>query len=178
MTDRHAPACFHTTRRNLLRAGAAASLAAAAGLAPSAARAGGKVEALLLSCMDFRLMDDVERFMSGPLSLRNNYDHVVLAGASLGAVTDRYPAWNETFWGHLDVAIQLHGIHRVVVLDHRDCGAYRVILGKDLAGDPAEERKVHAAQAQALRAKILEKHPKLDVDLGLMALDGSVETID
>ena len=176
MTDRHAPACFHTTRRNLLRAGAAASLAAAAGLAPSAARAGGKVEALLLSCMDFRLMDDVERFMSGRLALRNNYDHVVLAGASLGAVTDRYPAWNETFWGHLDVAIQLHGIHRVVVMDHRDCGAYKVILGKSFA-DGVEEARVHAAQQRALRAKIRSKYEHLDVDLLLMALDGSVERI-
>ncbi len=171
------PNCAHPTRRDLLRVGAVAGAAALAGLAPTAAQASGKVEALLLSCMDFRLMDDVERFMSGPLALRNNYDHVVLAGASLGAVTDRYPAWNETFWGHLDVAIQLHGIRRVIVMDHRDCGAYRVILGKDLAGDAAEEARVHAAKAKALRAKIVAKYEHLDVELLLMALDGSVQKI-
>lgn len=171
------PFRLQSTRRDLLLAGAAAGVAAAASLAPSAARASGKVEALLLSCMDFRLMDDVERYMSGPLALRNNYDHVVLAGASLGAVTDRYPAWNETFWGHLDVAIQLHGIRRVIVMDHRDCGAYRVILGKDLAGDAAEEARVHAEKAKALRAKIVAKYEHLDVELLLMALDGSVQKI-
>ena len=43
--------------------GAGAALLAAA--APRAARAASKTEALLLSCMDYRLMDDVERYMAG-----------------------------------------------------------------------------------------------------------------
>ena len=36
---------------------------------------------------------------------------IVLAGAALGAVTPKFPAWNQTFWEHLGVAIDLHGIH-------------------------------------------------------------------
>ena len=40
--------------------------------------------------MDYRLMDDIERYMSGR-GLRDKYDHIVLAGASLGAITDKYP---------------------------------------------------------------------------------------
>ncbi len=39
-----------------------------------------------------------------------NYDQVILAGASLGAVTDKFPDWGRTFRQHLDVAIQLHGV--------------------------------------------------------------------
>ena len=134
-------------------------------------------DALLLSCMDYRLMDEVERYMSGR-GLRNKYDHVILAGASLGAITDKFPAWNQTFWEHLDVAIKLHNIHQLILLDHRDCGAYKVILGSEHAKDAQQEKQVHAIQLQKLKAMIGEKYPKLHVETLLMALDGQVEVIN
>jgi len=135
-----------------------------------------ETDALLLSCMDFRLIDETERYMSGR-GLRNKYDHIILAGASLGALTDKYPAWGKTFWEHLEVAIQLHKIHKVFVMDHRDCGAYKVILGEDLTKDPANEKAVHASKLTQLAKLIKDKYPKLEVELLLMSLDGKVEVI-
>jgi carbonic anhydrase len=130
----------------------------------------------LLSCMDFRLMDDVEKYMSGR-GLTNKYDHIVLAGASLGAVTDKFPAWNKTFWEHLGIAIKLHSIQKVMVLDHRDCGAYKVILGEDFGKDPAKETVAHTAQLKTLADMIKKQHPQLSVERLLMSLDGSVQAI-
>lgn len=166
------------SRRKFLRI---AALGTGAGLLAVAwpgawARAAGNTEALLLSCMDYRLIDETERYMSGR-GLRNKYDHVILAGASLGALTDKYPAWNKTFWEHLDVAINLHGIHKVIVIDHRDCGAYKVVLGEDFAKDQAKETKVHASKLQELKKQIKQKQPKLEVELLLMDLSGTVEAI-
>ena len=140
------------------------------------ASASGAVDALLLSCMDYRLVDDTERYMAGR-GLRDKYDHIVLAGASLGALTDKYPDWGRTFWEHLDVAIQLHQVHKVMVVDHRDCGAYKTILGEDLAKDPSRETTVHGTQLKALREQIKKKHAALEVELLLMALDGKVEAV-
>ena len=158
-----------------------AALGAGAGLLALAwpgswARAAGKADALLLCCMDYRLIDETERYMSGR-GLRNKYDEVILAGASLGALTSKYPAWNETFWEHLDVAISLHGIHKVIVIDHRDCGAYKVILGEDFAKDPAKETKIHASELNELKKQINDKQPKLEVELLLMDLAGKVEVV-
>ena len=155
--------------------GGGVSLFAGASLFSRAHAAGG-TDALLLSCMDYRLMDEVEQYMSGR-GLRNKYDHVILAGAALGAVTDKFPAWNQTFWEHLDVAIKLHNIRKVIVLDHRDCGAYKVILGPEHAADPQQEKQAHATQLHKLKQLIGEKYPKLEVELLLMALDGKVEVI-
>ncbi len=172
------PVVLEKGRRKFLRLaalGGGASLLAATSRLPGARAAGG-TDALLLSCMDFRLMDDIERYMSGR-GLRDKYDHVVLAGASLGAITDKYPAWNKTFWEHLDIAIKLHNIHTVIVMDHRDCGAYKVILGAEHAKDPKVERDTHTAQLKELKSMINEKHPKLKVEMLLMALDGKVETV-
>ena len=91
-------------------AGAAAVLATGldVGLTrvPSLFAAGGDVEALVLTCMDFRLVNEVG-FLLNEHGLVNKYDQVILAGATLGVATDTYPAWAETFWNHLDLAIQL-----------------------------------------------------------------------
>jgi len=176
---KHIPGENHSgARRNFLtRATLAAGVALLGTVSESRpALAGGHTDILLLTCMDFRLMDSVEHYME-ERGLRHKYDHIVLAGASLGALTDKYPAWNRTFWDHLAVAIQLHDVKKVVVMDHRDCGAYKAILGEDLAPDPAREADVHRDHLDRLASAIKDKHPGLQVETLLMALDGSVEAL-
>lgn len=163
----------HLDRRSLLGLGAGmiATFAAA-----RFARASGKTEALLLSCMDYRLMDDVARYMDGR-GLAEKYDHVVLAGASIGVTNTQKPAWGQTFWDHLAVAQELHAISKVIVLDHRDCGAYKLFLGAERMAERGRETEAHTAELTKLRAAILQKAPKLEVETLLMSLDGKVETI-
>lgn len=134
----------------------------------------GQAEALLLSCIDYRLPGKIARFMEGR-GLAANYDHVILAGASLGATTSVYPQWGQTFRDHLDLAIKLHSIRRVIILDHRECGSYRVIFGTNLAGD--EEKAQHARELHRLARAIRGAYPALEVETLLMSLDGSVEAI-
>ena len=62
-------------------------------------------------------------------------------------------------------------------MDHRDCGAYKVLLGEDFSKDRAKETAVHAEKLRELRTRINAKHPKLEVELLLMNLDGTVEKI-
>ena len=133
-------------------------------------------DALLLNCIDYRLTAATERYMAEH-GMAGKYDQLVLAGASLATKNDKFPAWGTTFWDHVQVAIDLHHIHKIVVMDHRDCGAYKVILGKDLATDPKEELAVHAARMHSLKADIAKKYPNLEVELLLMGLDGKVETV-
>jgi carbonic anhydrase len=164
-------------RRNFLRLAALGAGAALMGLSPRPAAAG-QTDALLLSCMDYRLVDDITRYMDGR-GMADKYDHIILAGASLGAVTSKFPAWNQTFWEHLDVAIKLHHIHKVFVMDHRDCGAYRVVFNYDYAQDRAAERKIHAETLHALRAAIQQRHEAIkEIELLLMGVDGKVETVE
>lgn len=134
----------------------------------------GQAEALLLSCIDYRLPGKIARYMEGR-GLAANYDHVILAGASLGATNTLYPQWGQTFRDHLDLAIKLHGIRRVIILDHRECGSYRVIFGTNLAGD--EEKAQHARELHGLARHIRAIYPSLEVETLLMSLDGSVETV-
>src|SRR3954466_6734970 len=67
-----------------------------AGLRPSLALGAGGTDALLLNCIDHRLTGHTERYMSGR-GMAGKYDHIVLAGAALGAKNDKFPAWGTTF---------------------------------------------------------------------------------
>ena len=144
-------------------------------LPPAGARAG-QAAVLLLTCMDYRLTNEVVAYMDG-LGLRDNYDHVVLAGASLGALTVRYPEWGKTFRDHVGIAKALHHIQKIIVIDHRDCGAYRVFLGDEAVKDAAAETASHTTYLHKLRASLKTDHPDLAVDLGIMSLDGKVEAV-
>ena len=134
------------------------------------------IKSLLLSCMDARLLSRYSQYMA-KRGLTDQYDHVVLAGASLGAVTERYPAWRKTFFEHIEAAIQLHNIEQVLVMDHRDCSAYETILRANLEENSAAETVAHTAHLTKLRHAIRARYPQLEVELLLMSMDGSVESI-
>lgn len=184
------------SRRGLLRqfglGGAAFACTAVAGTAwaeaeghgPAAPTVAGAVvtaprhdcDVLLLTCMDFRLQNETATYMERQ-GLRDRYDHIVLAGASLGVLTQERPDWGRTFWDHLDTAIKLHAIHKVVVLDHLDCGAYKVFLGEAAVKEPAAELIAHSQRLRLLRSAINVQNAMLEVELGIMGLDGSVRQV-
>lgn len=170
----HAPT-DRLSRRGFVRLATLGTGAAiVTGIGPAGAN--GVARALLLSCMDYRLVDDLVTFMAAH-DYRDNYDHVVLAGASLGVVHAAFADWHATFWQHLAVAIDLHGITEVIVIDHRDCGAYRLALGAEAVDTPDKETAQHSAHMQEFARQVSEKHPGLRVYGILMALDGTGETI-
>lgn len=157
------------TRRTLL------TLAGAGLMFPHAARAA-TVTALAVTCIDYRLVDDTVRFFDSR-NLKNDYDQVCLAGASLAAVSDKFPSSNAAFWDQITIASQLHHIRKVIVVDHRSCGAFKVAFGKDFKSEGAAETAQHKAVMERTRAKLARLHPSLTSEFWLMALDGKAEQI-
>jgi hypothetical protein len=158
-------------RRDVL-AGLAGALIGAA--APRLALAAGGTDTLLLSCMDYRLMGKIAAFMDGR-GLAANYDHVILAGGSIGVATDAEPDWRRTFWEHLRLARELHGVTRLMVIDHRDCGAYKLILKKELTGEV--EFAAHERMLRRLHRDVAAKYRELKTELLFMELDGSTRDV-
>jgi hypothetical protein len=62
-----------SSRRRFLTLASLGGGATLLGLAPRSARAAGDVDSVVLSCMDYRLMDDVGIYLDGR-GLKNNYD--------------------------------------------------------------------------------------------------------
>jgi carbonic anhydrase len=160
-----------TNRRRFLTLAAGG---AAAALLPRFAWAAGTTDTLLLSCMDYRLVGKVAGYMDHR-GLAGDYDHIVLAGASIGVATKSRPDWSRTFWEHLGIAKDLHHVKDVIIIDHRDCGAYKLILGKDLTGEA--ELDAHRRMLQRTRKLIAGSYPALKTELLFMELDGSVVAV-
>jgi len=142
---------------------------------PIAAQAA-EVEALALTCMDYRLADAIAPFLAKQ-NLKHNYDQVALAGASLAGVSPKFPSSNAAVWDHIAIAKQLHHIKKLVVIDHRDCGAYKVAFGKDFAAAHDAETAQHKTVMLQFQAMLKKKHPDLGSAFYLMALDGTAERI-
>lgn len=147
-------------------------------------------EVLLLTCIDFRFFPLISRKMR-QVGLQGKYDHFILAGAALGATLDFNadhlpPAappdckcapllprlhWQQVLIEHLQLALKLHStIHRVIIIEHRDCGAYKAFLEPNGYPTPAAERRAHKTQADKLEGIIKQHFKGLRVDKWLASL--------
>jgi hypothetical protein len=146
------------------------------GLLPFSVRAAGEAEALGLTCIDYRLVDDATRFF-GSLHLTKEYDQVSLAGASLAAVSPKFPSSNAAFWDQLALAKQLHHVRKLVALDHRDCGAYKAAFGEKFAGTGEAEAAQHKSVMLNVKRQLDSRYPGFGFEGYLMALDGTAERL-
>jgi carbonic anhydrase len=93
--------------------------------------------------------------------LRGKYDQLILAGASLGIVHKR--EWEITFLDQLGFAIKEHGVREVMILDHRDCGAYKKLLVPGVGPeDPKKEKKEHTRICKQAIGLITEKFKEIE----------------
>ena len=97
--------------------------------------------------------------------------------ASLAAVSPKFPKANAAFWDQLAISKELHHIKKVILLDHRDCGAYKVAFGKEFAAGHNAETAQHKSVMESLKVALAQMHPDLGAEFYLMALDGKAERI-
>jgi len=133
-----------------------------------------QIEALVLNCMDYRMVGPVADYLNAR-GLHGRYDQIVLAGGSIGVMSGQTTAWSETFWQHVRLARKLHGVSKIIVIDHRDCVACKPLDRLDGVDDWEHETVIHMIWMEALADEIKTREPDLDVELLLMDLD---ETID
>ena len=129
-------------------------------------------KALVITCMDFRLIDDAVNYLDAQ-GYNNNYDEFILAGASLGYNQTTYSAWAETLDKHIELAEQLHHIKEVIVIDHMNCGAYKIFYNKKTISEE-DETALHKENFAKFRKTIKTKYPQLKVKTLLMKLTGEV----
>lgn len=162
-------------RRHVLRA--AGGLALFAGLQPfMAIAATGHYEAMVLGCIDPRLQEPVRKY-TAKHHLTGKYSQFVFAGAAIGVVAPAFKDWHKTFWDNLDATIQLHNIKRVIAINHRDCGAAKIAYGEAAVATMAAETETHRKALAEFRKQVNEKHSKLGVETGLMAINGKFERL-
>ncbi|MCA0370407.1 MAG: hypothetical protein LCH26_04810 [Proteobacteria bacterium] len=132
---------------------------------------------LVIGCIDFRLRDELKRFLKDSLSLLDDYDEVTLPGASLAFVEKKYPHWTQTIEEVTQLVQGLHKVKRVIFVDHMGCGAYTLLRGKDRVKTPELERAEHVRVLKEAEQKMKGLFPNLEVYGFILGLDGNVEQI-
>lgn len=136
--------------------------------------------ALVVSCVDCRLLDDLVRFLDHD-NLTNRYYHLTFAGCSLGlssSAPEYHPSctkrrehactafnlstWKQELYDHLRLVLTLTKgeLTDVYIVEHADCGAYKAFLGVDYYADPHapqsdEERQDHLTRSLTLAEELV-----------------------
>jgi hypothetical protein len=161
-------------RRRGILAAAAGLLAAPLPGAPARAEDGTAFEAMLLTCIDPRFVTPVNAWME-TRGLKDKFSQFAIAGAAVGVVAPAFATWHAAFWDNLGASIQLHKITRVIVVNHRDCGAAAIAYGADSIATPAAETNLHGRVFAEFKAELARRQPNIRAEGGLMALGGGME---
>ena len=85
-------------------------------------------DVLVLTCIDYRFPHLVCDYIDAQ-GLVGNYDIFTLPGASLGGCCPEYPHWNETLEEVINLALDIHSIKKIIVINHEECGAFQKLRG-------------------------------------------------
>ena len=129
--------------------------------------------AMVLSCIDPRFQPIVYNYLKKK-KLNGKYSSFTIAGAAIGVTANKFKKWHKTFWENLDTSIKLHKIKRLIVINHRDCGAAKIVNGKK-EFSKIDETKVHRNSFKKIKKTFKKKYPKLKIELKLISLSKKIE---
>ena len=132
-----------------------------------------KYKAMVLSCMDPRFQTKVSNYLKRR-KLIGKYSAFTIAGAAVGVTASKFKKWHTTFWENLNTSIKIHRIEKLIVINHKDCGAAKIVNGKK-EFTPHNETKIHENSFEKIKLNLKKKHPRLKVELSLMSLNGRID---
>ena len=129
---------------------------------------------MVLSCIDPRFQPVVYNYLKKK-KLVGKYSSFTIAGSAVGVTASKFKRWHKAFWDNFDTSVKLHNIRKLIVINHRDCGAAKIINGKKEFSE-ANEKVVHRNSFQKIKKIFKRKYPKLRIELKLISLNSKVET--
>jgi len=125
-------------------------------------------KAMVLSCIDPRFQPKVYNYLKKK-NLKGKYSSFTIAGAGIGVTANKFKKWHSTFWENLETSIKLHKIKKLIVLNHEDCGAAKIVNGKKPFNSRIE-KKIHDNSFKLVKKKLKNKFPKLSFHSKIISL--------
>lgn len=130
-------------------------------------------KAMVLSCIDPRFQPIVYNHLKKK-RLVGKYSSFTIAGSAIGVTASKFKKWHNVFWDNFDTSVKLHNIKKLIVINHRDCGAAKIINGKK-EFSKINEIKVHKNSFKKIKKIFKKKYPKLKLELKLISLSKKIE---
>ena len=132
-----------------------------------------KYHAMVLSCMDPRFQPIVYNYLK-KRKLNGKYSAFTIAGSAIGITASKFKKWHKSFWDNIDISIKLHKIKKLIVINHYDCGAAKIINGKKIF-NYVNELKIHRKSFIMIKRKFKKKYPTLSIETILISLNKKVQ---
>ncbi len=127
-----------------------------------------KYEAMVLSCMDPRFQPKVYKYLKNK-KLTGKYSSFTIAGAAIGVTAKKFKKWHSTFIDNLSTSIKLHKISKLIVINHSDCGAAKIVNGKKKFNSIVENR-IHKESFKKIKKIVNKKFPSLKISYKVLTL--------
>ena len=127
-----------------------------------------KYEAMVLSCIDPRFQPKVYKYLKAK-KLTGKYSSFTIAGAAIGVTAKKFKKWHPVFIDNLSTSIKLHKINKLIVINHRDCGAAKIVNGKKKF-NTSIENKIHNESFKNMKKIMKKKFPYLKLNFKILSL--------
>ena len=127
-----------------------------------------KYKAMVLSCIDPRFQPKVFNYLKKK-NLTGKYSSFTIAGGSIGVTAKKFKKWHSTFWENLATSIKLHNISNLIVINHNDCGAAKIVNGNNKFSTSIEN-KIHNQSFKIIKRKLKKRHPSIKVSFKIMKI--------
>ena len=125
-----------------------------------------KYKAMVLSCIDPRFQSKVFNYLKRK-KLTGKYSSFTIAGGGIGVTANRFKKWHSTFWENLATSIKLHKITSLIVINHNDCGAAKIVNGKKKF-NLSVENTIHKESFIKIKKELKKKYPNLKVSFKIL----------
>ena len=125
-----------------------------------------KYKSMVLSCIDPRFQSKVFNYLKRK-KLTGKYSSFTIAGGGIGVTANRFKKWHSTFWDNLATSIKLHKITSLIVINHNDCGAAKIVNGKKKF-NLSVENKIHKESFIKIKKELKKKYPNLKVSFKIL----------
>ena len=122
---------------------------------------------MVLSCMDPRFQPIVYNYLKKK-RLNGKYSAFTIAGSAIGVTANKFKKWQKSFWDNFDTSIKLHNIKKLIVINHRDCGAAKIVNGKKKFNSVVENR-IHKESFKKIKKVINKKFPNLKIGFKILS---------
>ena len=132
-----------------------------------------KYKAMVLSCIDPRFQTIIYNYLR-KRKLQGKYSLFTIAGSAIGVTANKFRKWHRVFWQNIEISIKLHKIKKLIVINHLDCGAAK-LLNKRKSFDKEDEIIIHKNSFKKIRKIFKKKYPRLKIEFKLITLNRKLE---
>ena len=125
-------------------------------------------QAMVLTCIDPRCQPKINSIMKNK-KLIGKYSLFSIAGSTLGITSKNFKNWEKVFWKNFSISSQIHGIKKLIAINHYDCGVAKMLSKKKLFNKKIE-KKIHDKSFKLLKKSFSKKYPKFKLEMKIVSV--------